>query len=126
MRNDNTPLSRFDRLRRSRARWDVVVVRIGSLMLSVARVTRDIEAGTFLNFVRFVRGKFMAGSRCCRVLPGRITESTEKERALRRERNGNPVCFFSRGKRKKSTKAEITSGYVSYVLLSLDTLSDCY
>jgi len=67
-------------------------------------VTRDIEAGSFLNFVRFVRGKFMTGSRCCRVRLGRITESADEERALGRKRNGDPVCFFSRGKRKKQKR----------------------
>jgi len=79
-------------------------------MLSVARVTRDIEAGTFLNFVRFVREKFMAGSRCCRVRPGRITESGNGERksaGWKKERQSGLFIFQGQEKTHK-----IISGYV--------------
>jgi len=88
-------------------------VRIGSLMLSVARVTGNIEAGTFLNFVRFVRGKFIA--RCLSRAAEGITKSTRRRekgwRESREKKNGNPGSFFSRGW-KKNTNAEITSGLV--------------
>lgn len=81
-------LSCFDRRRiRARARD---VARIGSLMLSVARVTRNIEkcgtTGTFLNFVRFVRGEFMAGSRCCRVPRGESRKVYGGEEKRQKER----------------------------------------
>lgn len=89
-------------------------------MLSVARVTRNIGAGTFLNFVRFVSGKFIAGRRCCRV---RCRES----RKVRRERKAGVwkketairLVFFPRDEKKERTNAEITSGYMIYILLSL-------
>lgn len=99
-------------------------------MLSVARVTRNIEKcgtpGTFLNFVRFVRGEFMAGSRCCRV-PQRESRKVygERKRAGRvgggkKNRMISVGSLPRRGLSWKNTNtAEITSDYVIHVFLSL-------
>jgi len=68
-----------------RARRDVVA-RIGSLMLSVARVTRNIEAGTFLNFVRFVPRKIYSRFPMLSRAAKKITESTKKKQEARQEK----------------------------------------
>jgi hypothetical protein len=59
---------------RSRAHREDLLVNV-----IVGRVTRNMGVGTFLNFARFVSGKFIASSRCCRV-------QRRESRKVRRER----------------------------------------
>lgn len=103
-------------------------------MLSVARVTGNIEAGTFLNFVRFVRGKFIA--RCLSRAAEGITKSTRRRERGRRgesgKKNGNPgVVSFPEGGRKTQTRKLLPVSCDSRTLtfLSLDALllfPSCY